>query len=51
MMNPIGYELVTRHRERELRSAAESARRLAESHGDHGHQDASTPRRPVRKDR
>jgi hypothetical protein len=50
-MNPIGHELVTRHRERELRSAAESARRLAESHGDHAHQDASTPRRPVRKDR
>ena len=51
MMNPIGYELVTRHRERTLRRSAESTRRLSESHGEPGHQDASTPRRPVRKGR
>jgi hypothetical protein len=51
MMNPIGNELVGRYRERDLRNAAEHARRLAEHQDDHGRQDASTPRRPVRKDR
>ena len=51
MMNPIGYELVTRHRERSCAAPRSRPACLAESHGEPGHQDASTPRRPVRKDR
>lgn len=51
MMNPIGYEVVTRHRERTLRRDAETTRRLVQHRSDHRDQDVSTPRRPDRKGR
>ncbi len=50
-MNRIGFETVTRHREQELRRAAEAARQLAETSRSDDHSEVSPPRRPFRRRR
>jgi hypothetical protein len=50
-VNPIGHVEVAKQRERELRDAAEAARRIADGHRGPGRRETSPPRRPAREDR
>jgi hypothetical protein len=50
-MYHIGHHEVVRHRELELREAAETARRLDEGHRGRGRREISPPRRQVRESR
>jgi hypothetical protein len=46
-MNPIGQDEVARQRERELRDAAEAARRLTDGYRGKARRETSPPRRPA----